>query len=135
MRIGYFINHFPYPELVEKDNYQDVYAHGGTEIAAYMLAREMVKLGHHVEVFTTAIGSRSQVDHEEGIIINRYSTNLKISSANLSLNLINKPQKHYLDLVHAHYNIPTPEIGALRYAQNKKVPLVITYHNDAQETG
>jgi glycosyltransferase involved in cell wall biosynthesis len=135
MRIGYFVNHFPYPELVGEKSYQQLYAHGGTEIAAYKLAEAMVKRGHHVEVFTTAIGSHDHVDHYQGIIINRYSTNLKLSSANLSLNLMRKPLKHYLDLVHAHYNIPTPDLSALRYSHKKKVPLVVTYHNDAQESG
>jgi hypothetical protein len=50
MKIGYFIGHFPYPNLVNTPDYIKKYAHGGTEIAAYNLAVNMAKRGHMIDV-------------------------------------------------------------------------------------
>ena len=55
MKIGYFIGHFPYINLVNTPDYIKDYAHGGTEIAAYNLAVEMAERGNDIDVFTTSI--------------------------------------------------------------------------------
>ena len=135
MNIGYFIGHFPYTELVGKSGYDKDYAHGGTEIAAYNLAVNMAERGHEIDVFTASINSKDSVETSEGMKIHRYSTNLSIASANLSLKLMYKPLDENVEIVHAHYNIPLPDLSASRYAKKKNLPFVITYHADAQETG
>ncbi|KAF5086884.1 D-inositol-3-phosphate glycosyltransferase [anaerobic digester metagenome] len=135
MNIGYFIGHFPYTELVGKSGYDKDYAHGGTEIAAYNLAVNMAERGHEIDVFTASIDSSDSVENSEGMKIHRYTTNLKIASANLSLKLMYKPLDENVEIVHAHYNIPLPDLSASRYAKKKNVPFIITYHADAQETG
>ena len=58
MNIGYFIGHFPYMDLLDDPDYVKKYAHGGTEMAAYNLAINMVNRGHEVDVFTTSIDSK-----------------------------------------------------------------------------
>ena len=40
-----------------------------------------------------------------------------------------------LDIVHAHSPIPYSDLPALLYAKRKKVPLILTYQFDGQETG
>ena len=134
MKIGYFIGHFPYTNLVNTPSYIKAYAHGGTEIAAYNLATEMAKRGNEIDVFTTSINSKKppiELKHE----IHRYSTSFKIASANASFKLIYKPLNYDLDIVHAHSPIPYSDIPALLYAKRKKVPFILTYQFDGQETG
>ena len=135
MKIGYFVSHFLYKDRLNRANYGKEYAHGGTEIAAYNLAVQMQRKGHEIDVFTTAIDGRNAVEEESSMTIHRYGTNFRIASANFSWGLLNGPQKIDVDLVHAHYNMPYADYSAMRYSEKKKVPLVLTYHADAPETG
>lgn len=135
MKIGYFIGHFPYIKLLNTPNYIKEYAHGGTEIAAYNLAVNMAKIGNEVEVFTTSIDSKDSVEIYPNMRIHRHGTSFKIASANASLKLIYKPLNYELDIVHAHSPIPYSDLPALLYAKRKKVPLILTYQFDGQETG
>jgi glycosyltransferase involved in cell wall biosynthesis len=135
MKIGYFISHFLYKDRVNEAEYHKEYAHGGTEIAAYNLALEMGKRGHEIEVFTTAIDRRNAVEKMSFMTIYRYGTNFRIASANFSWGLLKGPQKIDVDIVHSHYNMPYADYSAMRYSKEKKVPLVLTYHADAPDTG
>lgn len=134
MKIGYFIGHFPYIKRVNDVDYDKEYAHGGTEIAAYNLAVNIAKK-HDVEIFTTSMDSNNFTEHVNNLEIHRYATNLKISSANLSFNILYKPLSHEIDVVHAIYNMPYSDYVALRYAKKKNVPFVVTYQGDAQDSG
>jgi glycosyltransferase involved in cell wall biosynthesis len=135
MKIGYFIGHFPYINLVNTPDYIKDYAHGGTEIAAYNLAINMAKRGHIIEVFTTSIDSRDSIELYPNMRIHRNPTSFKIASANPSFKLIYKPLNYDLDIIHAHSPIPYSDLPALLYAKRKNVPFVLTYQFDAQETG
>lgn len=134
MKIGYFISHFPYIDRINDANYNKEYAHGGTEIAAYQLARQVAKIDE-VDIFTTSINSKDSREISENMVIHRYGTVLKIASANLSFKILYKPLNCKIDIAHAHYNMPYSDYSALRYAKRNKVPLVVTYHADAQESG
>ncbi len=135
MKIGYFVGHFPYMNLVNTPEYIKKYAHGGTEIAAYNLAINMAKRGHEIDVFTTSIDSRDSTEIYTNMRVHRYPTSLKIASANPSIKLIYNPLNYELDIVHAHSPIPYSDLPALLYAKRKKVPLILTYQFDGQETG
>jgi glycosyltransferase involved in cell wall biosynthesis len=135
MKIGYFIGHFPYMNLVNTPEYIKKYAHGGTEIAAYNLAINMAKRGHEIDVFTTSIDSRESTEIYPNMRVHRHPTSLKIASANPSIKLIYKPLSYDLDIVHAHSPIPYSDLPALLYAKRKKIPLILTYQFDGQETG
>ncbi len=134
MKIGYFVSHYLYPDRVDQPGYADEYAHGGTEIAAYHLAQEMHRRGHQVEVFTTALDSRSVVEMDK-VNVHRYATQFRVASANFSWGLLRGPQKVEVDLAHAHFNMPYADYSALLYARRMGVPLVVTYHADAPEAG
>ena len=135
MKIGYFIGHFPYPDLVNTPEYIKKYAHGGTEIAAYNLALNMAKRGHIIDVFTTSIDSKNSMELYSNMRIHRHATSLKIASANASIKLIYNPLKYDLDIIHAHSPIPYSDLPALLYAKRKNVPFILTYQFDGQETG
>ena len=135
MKIGYFIGHFPYINLVNTPEYTQDYAHGGTEIAAYNLAVQMAKRGNDIDVFTTSINKKNSIEIYPTMRIHRHATTFKIASANASLNLIYKPLNYDLDIVHAHSPIPYSDLPALMYAKRKNVPFLLTYQFDGQETG
>ena len=135
MKIGYFIGHFPYVNLVNTPDYIKDYAHGGTEIAAYNLAVQMAKMGNDIDVFTTSINSKNSIELYPHMRIHRNATTFKIASANASLKLIYKPLNYDLDIVHAHSPIPYSDLPALLYAKRKNVPFLLTYQFDGQETG
>jgi glycosyltransferase involved in cell wall biosynthesis len=135
MKIGYFIGHFPYIDLVNTSDYIEDYAHGGTEIAAYNLAVQMAKRGNDIDVFTTSINSKNSIEIYPHMRVHRYATSFKIASANASFKLIYKPLNYDLDIVHAHSPIPYSDLPALMYAKRKKVPFILTYQFDGQETG
>ena len=122
MKIGYFIGHFPYINLVNTPNYIKDYAHGGTEIAAYNLAINMAKRGNEIDVFTTSIDSRESIEIYPNMRIHRNPTSFKIASANASFKLIYKPLNYDLDIVHAHSPIPYSDIPALFMQSVRKYP-------------
>lgn len=135
MKIGYFVGHYPYMNLVNTPEYIKDYAHGGTEIAAYNLALNMAERGNQVEVFTTSIDSKDSIELYPNLRVHRNATTLKIASANPSIKLIYNPLKYDVDIVHAHSPIPYSDLPALIYAKRKKVPFILTYQFDGQETG
>ena len=135
MKIGYFIGHFPYVNLVNTPDYIKDYAHGGTEIAAYNLAVQMARRGNDIDVFTTSINSRNSIEIYPHMRVHRNATSFKIASANPSFKLIYKPLNYDLDIVHAHSPIPYSDLPALMYAKRKKVPFLLTYQFDGQVTG
>ncbi|MDD3985228.1 MAG: glycosyltransferase family 4 protein [Methanobacterium sp.] len=135
MKIGYFIGHFPYINLINTPEYIKKYAHGGTEIAAYNLAINMANRGNKIDIFTTSIDSHDSIENYPNIRIHRNATSFKIASANASFKLIYKPLNYKTDIVHAHSPIPYSDLPALLYAKQKKVPFLLTYQFDGQETG
>lgn len=135
MKIGYFIGHYPYMNLIKTPEYIKDYAHGGTEIAAYNLAVKMAERGNQVDVFTTSIDSRDSIELYPNLRVHRNATSLKIASANPSIKLVYAPLKYDVDIVHAHSPIPYSDLPALIYAKRKKVPFLLTYQFDGQETG
>ena len=56
MKIGYFIGHFPYPNLV---NLQNILRsmHMGVQKYSYNLAPNMAKRGHMIDIITTSMDS------------------------------------------------------------------------------
>jgi len=126
MRIGYFITHYPY------EKHYDNYFCGGMEVAASSLAVNMANKGHEISIFTTSFDSNDSVEKHENMKIYRYGANFRIGQANMSFALLRKPLAYDIDIVHAHAGNPPAPIAALRYARNKKKPLVVTYHMDAQ---
>lgn len=137
MKIGYFVGHFPYTNLLNNpDKYQYIkrYNHDGGVAAAYNLTINMEKRGHEIKVFTTSITSVDSVEKHENIKVYRYGTNLKFETVNVSFNLLKKPLKYEVDIAHVHSVNPIAELAALKYAKSKGIPVIVTYHGDPQES-
>lgn len=128
MKIGYFVTHYPY-----RKDYNDYFC-GGVGVVAENLAKEMVKRGHELSVFTTSRTRKYSFEEREGIKIYRYGAHFRIAEAYMSFGLLFGPLKHEMDIVHAHMgNAPAP-IAAWIYSKLKKKPLIVTYHGDQQES-
>ena len=134
MKINYFITHFPYKDHFDDKEHFTRYRYGGAELAAYYLALEMAKRGNEVNIFTTSINSKDSFEEYEGVTVHRYGTKLRIEKGNIAYGLFTKPLNHDADIVHAHFSTPPGEIAALRYTKKKKVPFILTYHGDWQES-
>jgi len=125
MRIGYFVHRFPYSNATKN------YKYGGGEVVAYNLAISTAKRGHDIHVFTTSATYKDSVEKNENITVHRYGTLAQILQRGISPNLILKPLKHEVDIIHVHIgSSPLELIAALLYTKLKKKPLVATYHGD-----
>lgn len=133
MKISYFITHFPYKNWLDSAEHFYRYQYGGAELAAYYLASEMAKL-NEVNVFTTSINSKNSFENYDGISVHRYGTIFRIEKGNISPGLFTRSLSYDTDVVHAHFSTPPAEMAALRYAKKKKLPFIITYHGDWQES-
>jgi glycosyltransferase involved in cell wall biosynthesis len=134
MMINYFITHFPYKNHFDDASYFACYKCGGAELAAYYLALEMAKRDHKVNVFTTSIDSKDSFERYTHMNVYRYGTKFKVEGGNVSFGLFTKPLSYDGDVVHAHFSTPPAEIAALQYAKKRKLPVVLTYHGDWQES-
>jgi glycosyltransferase involved in cell wall biosynthesis len=132
--INYFITHFPYKNHFDDASYFACYKCGGAELAAYYLALEMTKRDHKVNVFTTSIDSKDSFERYTHMNVYRYGTKFKVEGGNVSFGLFTKPLSYDGDVVHAHFSTPPAEIAALQYAKKRKLPVVLTYHGDWQES-
>lgn len=125
MKIGYFSSKIPYTGFPINN-----YDYGGSILATYYLASEIVKRGHDVKVFTTSNNVIDTVEKQNGLQIFRYGTNVRLMTSNLSLGLFYKPLTHSVDVAHVSFDIPPAPFSGLLYCMKKKVPLITTYHGD-----
>jgi len=130
MRIGYFIEKFPYLSS-NPPNYR--YSGGG--VVALNLAIAMAHRGKNVSVFTTSADSKYLVEEYGNITIYRYSSKFQVFDRKISVNMIFKPLMLDLDIVHIHVtSSPIDVSSGLLYAKTKNKPLIITYHGDVYAT-
>ncbi len=131
MKIGYYIAQVPYKNHIEDDN-AGRYSCGGAELSAYYLALNMAQRGHEVNVFASSINSKESFEMYENINVYRYGTIFRIETANISPGIFQKPQKHQLDIIHAHFSLPPASLAGLWHAKQKNIPYMLTYHGDPQ---
>lgn len=127
MKIGYFTTKFPYSVAYPN------YICGGSILATQSLVNEISKMGHDIKVFTSSKDSNNHLESYRNVEINRYGINMNLMSSNLSIGLFREPLKYDVDIVHTSFDIPPGPFAGLRYAQKKKVPMVVTYHGDWEE--
>ena len=120
MKIGHFVINFP-----SRREKVEVY---GSERITYILCKELSKMGHIVKVFVPF--NKEFVEMEGNMIVYFYKSQLKIQSFNFSFNLLLDSTRHELDVVHIHNDSPMAMFAGLRYAKNKKKPLIVTWHGD-----
>ena len=134
MKIGYFINHFPYENCFNDTEHFRQYWCGGAENDAYNLATNMALRGHKISIFTTSIDSKPSIEQYENIDIYRHPTNFRIMNRNISCSLFLESAKCQVavDVIHAHLTNSVNEFIIPRYIKRKKKPLIVKYHGDPE---
>jgi glycosyltransferase involved in cell wall biosynthesis len=100
---------------------------GGIGTVAANLAYELSGMGHKVYVFT-ALGWKERIKHSLNLHIIQYSSVIKVRQEFISLNLLIKPLKHDVDVVHIQGGI-VASLSGLLYSIIRKKPLIITVHH------
>src|SRR5215211_5165491 len=104
---------------------------GGTGNVCYHNARVLAARGHDVRVYTAAWPGKP--DDPPGVVVRRMQTKLRMGNAALLLGLIRELKA--CDVVHLH----SPFIGggelATVIARLRRIPIVVTYHNDLLGSG
>jgi glycosyltransferase involved in cell wall biosynthesis len=134
MKIGYFVTYFPYIDREYNMDYSKRYVHGGAEDVAYNLATKMMQKGHEVDIFTTSINSKESIEKYESMNIHRYGTNFRFEGGNIAFKIFRDPLKYQVEIVHVHHYLSVAPLAAMRYSKKEKIPLVLTYHGDGQES-
>lgn len=100
---------------------------GGTGNVCYHNARELVRRGHEVHVFTTAMAAAPANEMLGGVAVHRLPPLLRFGNASFVPGLRRVAQG--FDLLHLHYPFFGGELAALA-SWRERTPLVITYHQD-----
>lgn len=103
---------------------------GGVENYVYYLSKELVDLGHEVEVICANQPSSKDTEVVHGVQVKRLPYFGRIANTNITPGLPFALSGEDYDIIHTH--IPTPwsaDWSALS-SKIKNKPLVITYHND-----
>ena len=127
MKIGYFINHFPY-----KIGHSQYWS-GGSGNSAYHLATHMALRGHEISIFTTSIDSKASIEKYENMVVYRHPTNFRIMNSSMSLNMFLNATKYKVDILHAHLTNSVNEFIIPRYTKRKNIPLIVKYHGDPEK--
>lgn len=105
---------------------------GGVENYVYFLSKELMKLGHDVEVICANEPKLKVRDEIDGIKVRRLSYIGKIASTNITLKLPYELLKNDFDVIHTHIPTPWSADWSAIISKNKRKPLVLTYHNNLE---
>ncbi len=126
--------------------YPPAQAYGGVPNTAYLISRELVKLGHDVTVFTTdaydansRLAPRNNVPLARGISVYRFRTlsnYLAYRNVPIAPAMAFALRRHIesFDLVHVHEYFSFPAALVRHYATRKRVPYVIQPHGSLVRT-
>ena len=130
MRIGFFTTDFPFkgPFSISEDISQ---SWGGVAEVTYNLALKLSSK-HEIRIFTTSPVDKEMVQTYDNIIVYRYKKNFKFENTDMSFDLIRKPLKHDVDIIHIHRGSVPGAIAGYLYVKLKKKPCVLTYHGDPE---
>lgn len=104
---------------------------GGTGNVAYYNARELVRRGHEVHIFTPRTHNNIALETKDGISIHRLKPIFRLGNAFLLPGLLSI--KDY-DVIHFHYPFFGGEF-AVWVANKHKIPVIVTYHQDVHLEG
>lgn len=105
--------------------------YAGTGMVCYYQARELARRGHSVAVFTAAYPSRDGPS-PEGISVHRLSPLFRVGNAPFLPGLLGLRD---FDLIHLHYPFIFGAEMVRLAAAMRRIPYVLTHHNDLIGTG
>lgn len=133
MRICQIVPRFPFKENF--DGKEIIHYHiGGVERHVYEISKILKDKGHSITVLTTQSPNKHDKYHEiDNLDVRRIHYGISLYNSSIPFGLLRFELNDY-DLIHAH--TPTPMIADLACLKNcKKVPFILTYHNDINKDG
>ena len=103
---------------------------GGVENYVHYLSRELVKLGHDVDVVCANEPESKNEESIEGVIVKRLSYIGKLANTNITMGLPLALLREDFDIIHTHIPTPWSADWSSIFSKIKRKPLVVTYHND-----
>lgn len=125
MKVGVFSSKYPYQRREDEIDYP----YGGATTATYHLVRAIAS-NSEVVVFTSAAGSKDEVEDHDGYTVRRYGTSVRYLSTNMSPGLYSRPLDEEIDIAHVSFDIAPAPLAGLRYHRKNGIPMVVTYHGD-----
>jgi len=105
---------------------------GGVGRSVWYLAREFLKKGNQVYIFTCSTTRGDIIYRYENLTIIGYAKTVRIMNTDLSIKLIYEPLKHDLDIINAQSGTLS-FIAAFIYSIVKKKPLIFSHRGDPIE--
>lgn len=134
MKICQVVPCFPYQDYLQGKTVEKRYHIGGVERHVFEISKALIKKGHVITVLTTRSPLHKRY-HEIGEIkVVRVPYGIPLYSSSIPFHLFWHLNQYDYDLIHAH--TPNPTIADLACLKNrKKIPFVLTYHNDITKEG
>jgi len=108
---------------------------GGVENYVYYLSKELVKLGHDINVVCANEPEVAENEIINGIKVKRLPYMGKIANTNITPYLPSALSNEDFDIIHTHVPTPWSADWSNIISKFKKKPLIVTYHNDVIGTG
>jgi len=108
---------------------------GGVENYVYYLSKELVKLGHDINVICANEPEVAENEIINGIKVKRLPYIGKIANTNITPYLPFALSNEDFDILHTHVPTPWSADWSNIISKFKKKPLIVTYHNDIIGTG
>jgi glycosyltransferase involved in cell wall biosynthesis len=98
----------------------------GTGNVCYNNARELVRRGHEVHVYTASGENAHTEEVVEGVYVHRLKPLFRFGNAPFMPSIINLKE---FDIIHLHFPFFGGEFSSFA-ARIRKIPLIVTYHQD-----
>ncbi len=100
---------------------------GGTGNVCYYSARELVRRGHDVHIYTVSMPGVSDLEVMDGMRVHRLSPMFQLGNAPFLPGLLNLDG---VDIIHLHYPFIFGSDFIWLVTRLRHIPYVFTYHND-----
>lgn len=108
---------------------------GGVENYVHYLSRELIELGHDVDIICANEPKSKKEELVNGINVKRLFYLGKIANTNITPGLPFKLLSEDFDIIHTHVPTPWSADWSSLSSKIKRKPLVVTYHNDIMGNG
>jgi len=103
---------------------------GGVENYVYYLSKELVNRDHNVTVICANEPCEPEEDDIDGIHVRRLSYVGKVAGTNITQKLPYAMLTADADIIHTHLPTPWSADWTATMAKIRKIPYIVTYHND-----
>jgi len=108
---------------------------GGVEQYVYYLSKELVKIGHQIEVLCANEPPSKKTEIIEGIKVKRLPYIAKIANTNLTPTLPLEIARSDFEIIHTHLPTPWSADWSMILSKIKNKHLILSYYNDVIGTG